>query len=66
MFWLARNASATNTSLLACFMPVAAVVLGVAILGERLSWNAMGGFGLILLGAAIVTGNLNFWSRHQD
>ena len=58
LFWLVRNAGATNASLLAFFMPIAAVLLGVGILGEVLSWLALAGFGLIFLGAAIVTGKL--------
>ncbi len=58
LFWLVRNAGATNASLLAFFMPVAAVLLGVGVLGEQLSLTAVAGFGLIILGAAIVTGNV--------
>lgn len=57
-FWLIRNAGATNTSLLAFFIPVAAVVLGVFTLGETLSWGSISGFFLILFGALIVTGTL--------
>ena len=58
LFWLVRNAGATNASLLAFFMPVAAVLLGVGLLGEQLSWSAIAGFGSIILGATIVTGNI--------
>ncbi len=58
LFWLVRTAGATNTSLLTFFMPGVAVVLGVAVLGETLSWATICGFGLILFGAAVVTGNL--------
>lgn len=63
LFWLVRNAGATNASLLAFFMPFAAVILGVAVLGERLSWGAIIGFGLIILGAAVVTGNFAVLNR---
>ena len=58
LFWLVRNAGATNASLLAFFMLVAAVLLGVGLLGEQLSWSAIAGFGSIILGATIVTGNI--------
>ncbi len=58
LFWLIRNAGATNASLLAFFMPIAAVILGVGILGEALSWLTLAGFSLIFLAAAIVTGKL--------
>ncbi len=56
MFWLVRRAGASNTSLLAFFMPVAAILLGVVFLGEPLEWTAMLGFAVILLGAGIVSG----------
>ncbi len=65
MFWLVRNAGASNTSLLAFFMPVASVLLGVLILGEEISWLAVLGFALIILGAALVTGNLAIRPRQQ-
>jgi len=58
MFWLIRAAGASNASLLAFFMPVVSVVLGVAVLGERLGWYSFLGFGLIILGAGLVTGNV--------
>ena len=65
MFWLVRHAGASNTSLLAFFMPVAAVLLGVLILGEELAWLAGLGFALIILGAALVTGNRTSHTRQQ-
>jgi len=65
LFWLIRNAGATNASLLAYFMPVAAVGLGTLALDETLSWGAIGGFCFILLGAAIVTGNLRIWKSSE-
>jgi len=58
LFWLIRNAGATNASLMTFFMPVVAVVLGAALLGERLPWPAFAGLALILLGAAAVGGRL--------
>ncbi|WP_298986182.1 EamA family transporter [uncultured Roseibium sp.] len=58
MFWLIRNAGASNASLLAFFMPVASVLLGVFVLSESLSWTTGIGFALIVLGAVLVTGNL--------
>lgn len=65
LFWLVRNVGATNTSLLAFFMPVAAVLLGVVVLDEPLLWFAVTGLGLIIVGAAIVTDNLSFISRKK-
>lgn len=47
---------ATVLSLTAYLIPLVAMILGVAILHERLGWNAYLGFGLILLGVMIVNG----------
>ena len=58
LFWLVRNAGASNASLATFFIPVAAVALGTAVLGESLPWTAFAGLGLILLGAAAVGGRL--------
>lgn len=66
MFWLIRTAGASNTSLLAFFIPVAAVLLGVAVLGEHLGWFAITGFGLIILGAALVTSNIRFGGKETS
>ncbi|MHA1536296.1 MAG: DMT family transporter [Alphaproteobacteria bacterium] len=59
LFWLVRNAGASNASLATFFIPVTAVALGAAMLGESLPWTAFAGLGLILLGAAAVGGRLN-------
>ncbi|MGI9409830.1 MAG: DMT family transporter [Hyphomicrobiaceae bacterium] len=63
MFWLVRKAGASNTSLLAFFMPAVSVLLGVLILGEEFAWLAALGFALIILGAALVTGNFAVRNR---
>ena len=60
MFWLIGRVGATNGALLAFFMPVVAVVLGVVLLGERLPWTAVAGLGLILIAAAAITGRLRW------
>ncbi len=58
LFWLIRRVGATNGSLMTFFMPVVAVALGAALLGEALPWQAFAGLGLILLGAAAVNGRI--------
>jgi drug/metabolite transporter (DMT)-like permease len=64
MFWLVRNAGVTNTSNLAFFIPVAAVVLGAFALGEAIAPSTIAGFALVLLGALLATGTLvNFFAR---
>ena len=59
LFWLIQRVGATNGSLLAFFMPVVAVTLGTTLLGETLSGPAFAGLGLIMLGAAAVTGRIS-------
>lgn len=63
MFWLIGKAGASNTSLLAFFMPVASVLLGVLVLGESLGWFAILGFGFIISGAGLVTGTFRIPRR---
>ncbi|MBV9210820.1 MAG: EamA family transporter [Acidobacteria bacterium] len=53
-YWLVRNMDVTNTQLIALVTPVAAVVIGVIFLGERLNWRiAVGGLG-IFFGIGII------------
>lgn len=55
-FWLVNRVGASNTSLLAFFVPVSAILLGVFALGETLHWQALAGLVLIFIGASLVTG----------
>jgi drug/metabolite transporter (DMT)-like permease len=59
MFWLVRNAGATNASVLAFFIPVASVLLGTIVLHESLATHEIAGFALILLGALASTGTFS-------
>lgn len=43
-------------SMVTYVVPVFGVILGVIVLNEQLTWNALAGFGLILLGVMIVNG----------
>ena len=54
-FVLVRRIGVTNVSLVPLFMPVAAVGLGAAALGELLPWQAFAGLALILVGALAVS-----------
>ena len=65
LFRLVRTVGATNASLATFFIPVAAVVIGWAALGERLHWTAFAGLAAILVGAAIVNGRLRVFSRAE-
>jgi len=59
LFWLVRNAGPVRASLAPFFMPIVAVALGAALLGERLPLAAFGGLALILLGAGTVDGRID-------
>ena len=53
-YWLLRRVDATTSQLIALVTPVVAVLIGVAFLGERLTWRvAIGGLG-IFFGIAII------------
>lgn len=46
-YWLVRNMDVTNTQLIALVTPVAAVLIGVIFLDERLNWRiVVGGLGI--------------------
>lgn len=53
---LLKSAAASYVSMVTYLVPVIGILLGVFILGERLTWNDYAGFGLILLGIMIVNG----------
>jgi drug/metabolite transporter (DMT)-like permease len=55
-FIVVRRVGATRSSLMPLFMPVVAVSLGAAVLGERLPVEALLGLALILAGALAVSG----------
>lgn len=55
---LLETAEPTYVSMVTYVIPVFGVILGVVVLGERLSWYSLAGFGLILLGVMIVNGVL--------
>jgi drug/metabolite transporter (DMT)-like permease len=53
---LVQTAEASFASMVTYLAPIFGVLLGVAVLGERLSWNALVAFALILLGVMVVNG----------
>lgn len=55
ILWLIRSVGPTSASLLAYFVPLAAVMLGTLALGETLAAGVLAGFVLILAGAAMVS-----------
>lgn len=53
---LLETADPTYVSMVTYVIPVFGVILGVVILGERLTWYTLAGFALILLGVLTVNG----------
>ena len=55
---LVRDAGATSTSMVTYLIPVTAVILGVVVLGESVSWNLFAGAAIIIAGVALAEGRL--------
>ena len=53
-YWLVRNIDVTKTMLIALVTPLAAVLLGMLVLGEELTWRTGVGGALIVSGIAVV------------
>ena len=53
---LMERANASYVSMVTYIIPVFGVLLGVFVLGERLTWHAYAGFAFILLGVMLVNG----------
>ncbi len=55
-YWLIAEVGATQASLVTYISPFISLVWGALFLGERLTLAAFVGFGLILLGLALING----------
>lgn len=64
-FRLMARAGATNVSLVTLLVPVSAVLLGIGILGERLTGVEVAGIVLIALGLVSIDGRLQEWIRRR-
>ena len=53
-YWLVRNVDVTKTMLIALVTPLAAVTLGVLVLGEEVTWRTLAGGALIMSGIGMV------------
>ncbi len=53
-YWLVRNMDVTKTMLIALVTPFIAVLVGVLVLGERVTWRMIAGGALIMSGIALV------------
>ena len=52
-YWLVRKVDVTKTMLIALVTPLAAVLLGMVTLNERLTWRTVAGGALIMSGVAL-------------
>ncbi|HEV8191320.1 MAG TPA: DMT family transporter, partial [Ktedonobacterales bacterium] len=57
-FWLINHVGATRTSLVTYLLPCTALIWGVLLLHEQVSWNALVGLVLVLLGTMTTNGTL--------
>jgi drug/metabolite transporter (DMT)-like permease len=57
-FDLVARAGGNNTVLVTLLVPVSAMLLGAVVLGEKITWNALGGMALIGAGLAAIDGRL--------
>jgi drug/metabolite transporter (DMT)-like permease len=64
-FRILATAGATNLQLVTFLIPVVAVALGAAMLGERLPPRAYGGMAVIALGLALIDGRPLRWLRRR-
>lgn len=55
-FWLVRNVTATQASIVGYLIPITAVILGALVLDERLGLNSFAGMALVIAGVWIVNG----------
>ncbi|MCA1577804.1 MAG: EamA family transporter [Acidobacteria bacterium] len=54
-YWLVHNMDVTKTMLISLVTPVVAVLLGMMVLGEELSWRTVAGGLMIMVGVRFVT-----------
>ncbi|WP_255348397.1 DMT family transporter [Gloeocapsa sp. PCC 7428] len=57
-FYLLAAVGATNLLLVTFLIPISALLLGVFILNEQLTWNAIAGMALIFVGLVAIDGRL--------
>ena len=57
-FRILATAGATNVVLVTFLSPITAILLGIAVLGEHLTWQQLGGMALVAVGLAVLDGRL--------
>jgi drug/metabolite transporter (DMT)-like permease len=64
-FWLIRHVGPTRTSLVTYLLPCTALIWGAVLLHEQISWNALVGLALVLLGTMVTNGTLSTLFRRK-
>ncbi|MCG8636003.1 MAG: DMT family transporter [Desulfobacterales bacterium] len=64
-FYVLARAGATNILLVTFLIPVSAIFLGVAVLGESPSWNAFAGMAMIFAGLLSIDGRAFNWLKKR-
>ncbi len=64
-FYVLARAGATNILLVTFLIPVSAIFLGVAVLGESLAWNAFAGMAMIFAGLLAIDGRILRWLKKR-
>ncbi|HEV7128145.1 MAG TPA: DMT family transporter [Ktedonobacterales bacterium] len=57
-FWLINHVGATRTMVVTYLLPCTALIWGVALLGETVTWYALVGLAFVLVGTLITNGTL--------
>ena len=65
-FWLIYHVGPTRTSLVTYLLPCTALIWGALLLNERITWNAIAGLALVLLGTMLTNGTLTVLFRRKQ
>jgi drug/metabolite transporter (DMT)-like permease len=57
-FWLIHNVGATRTAVVTYLLPFSALLWGALFLSEPVTWNALAGLALVLVGTLVTNGTL--------
>ena len=64
-FWLIRHVGATRTTVVTYLLPCTALIWGALLLSEPVTWNAIAGLALVLLGTMVMNGTLDGLFRRR-
>jgi drug/metabolite transporter (DMT)-like permease len=65
-YWLVQHIDVTNTMLIALVTPVIAVLVGMIVLDEKMTWRTLAGGALIIFGIALIVYRSRIRSHAQS